>query len=51
MAYESPPAETRRCNSYGEKLSLNFFVLDTAKCRSCEQQRRPVEVEEPETVF
>lgn len=51
MAYESPPAETRRCDSCGEILSLNFFGLDTVECRSCEQQRRPIEVEEPETVF
>ena len=51
MAYESPPAETRRCESCGETLSLNFFGLDTAECRSCEQQRRPIEVEEPEAVF
>ena len=40
MSYESPPAETRQCNSCGKILSLNFFGLDSQTCRACEVKQR-----------
>ena len=39
MAFQSPPAEGRTCNTCGDVKSLNFFALDSHECRRCEESR------------
>ena len=39
MAFQSPPAEGRTCNTCGDVKSLNFFALDSHECRRCEERR------------